>query len=145
MEAHYRKLEKMYLNAPVQKLYPGIRAEISEGSAQITLPVNPSFFHAGQAVHGSVYFRLLDDAAYFAVNSVVFDVFMLTTSFHTELLRPVTGGTLISKGRIIHQSKKMIIAESVLWDDHNKKIALGKGVFMRSNTSLNQIPGYENS
>ena len=145
MEKHFRKLEKMYHSAPVQKLYPGIHIDISEGYAQITLPVNPAYFHAGGAVHGSIYFRLLDDAAYFAVNSVIFDAFMLTTSFHSELLRPVTKGLLIAKGRIIHRSNKLIVAESELWDDRNKKIALGKGTFMKSTTALNQISGYENT
>lgn len=143
MNDHHRKLEKIYLEAPVQQIYPGIQIQISEGYSQITLPVHPAYFHAGRAVHGSVYFRLLDDAAYFAVNSVIFDYFMLTTSFHIELLRPVTKGVLTSKGHIIHQSNKLIVAESELWDDNNKKIALGKGTFMKSNILLNQIPGYE--
>ena len=29
------------------------------------MTVRPDFFHAAGAVHGSVYFKLLDDAAYF--------------------------------------------------------------------------------
>ena len=145
MKEHYKKLEQMYLGAPVQKIYSGISIKISEGFSQIALPVSPKYFHAAQAVHGSVYFRLLDDAAYFAVNSVVFDVFMLTTSFHTELLRPVTKGILTAKGRIIHKSNNIIVAESDLWDENNKKIAMGKGNFMKSNITLEQTPGYEKS
>jgi acyl-coenzyme A thioesterase PaaI-like protein len=34
--------------------------------------------HSIHAVHGSVYFKALDDAAFFAVNSLVEDVFVLT-------------------------------------------------------------------
>ncbi len=46
----------------------------------------------------SVYFKALDDAAFFAANSVVEDVFVLTTNFNIQLLRTVTEGTLIATG-----------------------------------------------
>jgi hypothetical protein len=37
----------------------------------VTGLVRPDFFHAAHAVHGSVYFKALDDAAFFAVASLV--------------------------------------------------------------------------
>ena len=47
---HYRKLEYMYLMAPINAFYsPGIW--ISEGQAEITIPVKADFFHAANAVH----------------------------------------------------------------------------------------------
>jgi acyl-coenzyme A thioesterase PaaI-like protein len=68
--AHFRKLENMYLGAPISRLYqPTIR--ISEGLAEIAIPVAPAFFHAAGALHGSVYFKVLDDACFFAVASLV--------------------------------------------------------------------------
>ncbi len=133
----------MYLNAPVQMMYPGIGIRVDEGSSEITLPVSERFFHAGKAVHGSIYFRLLDDAAYFAVNSTITDVFMLTSSFHIELLRPVTKGLLTANGRVLSANDKIIFAESELTDNRGKKIAFGKGSFMKSNTLLKDVTGYE--
>ena len=45
-------------------------------------------FHAAGAVHGSVYFKMLDDAAWFAVNSLLTDEFVVTASFTVYLTRP---------------------------------------------------------
>jgi acyl-coenzyme A thioesterase PaaI-like protein len=54
-EEHYRKLERMYLGAPINEYYtPEIH--ISEGQARVTIPVRSDFFHAANAVHGAVYF-----------------------------------------------------------------------------------------
>jgi acyl-coenzyme A thioesterase PaaI-like protein len=90
-DAHFRKLERMYLSAPVNNvLYEGITINISAENAELTLKVEPKFFHAANAIHGSVYFKMLDDAAFFAVNSIVQDVFVYTVSFNTQLLRPVS-------------------------------------------------------
>jgi acyl-coenzyme A thioesterase PaaI-like protein len=79
---HLQKLEHMYLMAPINAFYSP-RISISQGEAEITIPVKPEFFHAADAVHGSVYFKLLDDAAFFAVNSLMEDYFALTASFTT--------------------------------------------------------------
>ena len=84
---HYRKLEKMYLNANINKnLFDSTTASISQGEASISLEITDKYFHALGAIHGSVYFKLLDDAAFFAVSSIVFDYFVLTTSFNINLL-----------------------------------------------------------
>ena len=82
-EEHYRKLERMYLNAPVNEYYvPEIH--ISEGQAQVSIPVRRDFFHAAEAVHGAVYFKLLDDSSFFAANSLVEDVFVGSDPLHAE-------------------------------------------------------------
>ena len=80
MTEHHRKLERAYASAPVTRWY-GAAISIGEGSAEVRLAVRPDFHHAANAVHGSVYFRLLDDAASFAANSLVTDVLVLTASF----------------------------------------------------------------
>ena len=48
----------------------------------------------------SPYFKLLDDAAFFAVHSIVTDVFVLTTSFNINLIRPVSSGVITAKGKV---------------------------------------------
>ena len=70
-EIHFRKLERMYLSAPVNnQLYNGVTIAISDQRAELTLEIEEKFFHAANAIHGSVYFKMLDDAAFFAVNSI---------------------------------------------------------------------------
>ena len=51
---------------------------------EIDLTISDKYFHALNAIHGTVYFKLLYDAAFFAANSVVKDVFVLTSSFNLE-------------------------------------------------------------
>ena len=140
-EEHYRKLEHMYLTAPINAFYsPGIG--ISHGEAEITIPVKPEFFHAAEAVHGSVYFKLLDDAAFFAVNSLIGDYFVLTASFTTYLLRPISEGSMKATGKVVYAGARSFIAESVVVDREGKEIARGSGQFVMSKIKLTADMGY---
>lgn len=64
LEEHYRRLEKMYLAAPVNEFYHPV-IQIEQGKSTIEIQVSEKFHHAAGAVHGSVYFKMLDDAAFF--------------------------------------------------------------------------------
>jgi len=140
-EDHFRKLERMYLAAPTNQYYrPEIR--VGNGTAEVRIAVRPDFFHAAHAVHGSVYFKALDDATFFAASSVVDDVFMLTTGFNLSLLRPVTEGMLTATGRVVHRSKRLVIADGVLVDDRGKDVARGTGTFLPSTIRLSDDLGY---
>jgi len=143
-DSHYRKLERMYLSAPVNDIvYKGITIEISNGKAELSLQIDPKFFHAANAIHGSVYFKMLDDAAFFAVNSTVTDVFVYTVSFNIQLLRPVSGGIIRSMGELKFKSTNLFIADSNLFDEKNKLIGRGSGSFMRSKIELAENIGYK--
>jgi len=140
MSDHYRKLERMYLSAPVNRNYsPAI--EISEGRAVVELEVVEHFFHAAKAVHGAVYFKALDDSAFFAANSLVPDRFVLTVSFNVYFTRPVSEGTLRGEGRVVHRSKSLLIAESVLFNA-DREVARGSGTFVPSKIELSEELGY---
>ena len=140
---HFRRLEKMHHNANCNlAYYPGIKMTVSEGQAEILLPVRPEYFHAAKAVHGFVYFKLLDEAAFFAANSLVEDVFVLTTDFHINLLRPITAGQMRAEGKVVHQSKSLILAEAVLYTADGKQAARGSGSFVRGATPLDPAIGY---
>ena len=142
-ETHYRKLEHMYLGANINsRIFDTTKIEISEASAQISLNVDEKFFHALGAIHGSVYFKLLDDAAFFAVSSLVEDVFVLTVNFNIQLLRPVNEGVITAKGVVRFRSPNLYIAESVLVNEMGKEIAFGSGNFVRSKSPLTEEIGY---
>jgi len=130
-EAHYRRLERAYHGAPCN-LPLGPRLTVSEGAAEIRLESSSSMHHALGAVHGAFYFKLLDDAAYFAANSLVEDVLVLTASFSLEFLRPVVGGTLQAGGRVRRFGNSLIFAESHLEDGDGNELAVGRGTFVRS-------------
>jgi len=141
---HFKKLERMYLNATINKmLYETTTVNISEGMAEIGLTISEKYFHALGAIHGSTYFKLLDDAAFFAVNSIVDDVFVLTTSFNIHLVHPVTKGQLTSIGRIKYQSNNLFIAESTLYNEEGIEVGFGNGNFAKSKIILSEKIGYK--
>jgi uncharacterized protein (TIGR00369 family) len=138
---HFRKLERMYASAPINA-YFAPRLTVREGQAEVSIPVRPDFFHAAHAVHGSVYFKALDDAAFFAVNSLVTDVFVLTVTYNVYLTRPVTAGIMSATGRVVNRSRNLFIAEAELVDDRGRSVGRGSGSFMRSAIPLSPEVGY---
>jgi uncharacterized protein (TIGR00369 family) len=143
-ENHFRKLERMYLSAPINNhLYGGIGISISNEKAELTLKIEPKFFHAANAIHGSLYFKMLDDAAFFAVNSIIHDVFVYTVSINVQLLRPVTMGIIKSTGELKFKSNNLFIADSTLFDENNKLVGRASGNFMKSKIELSEEIGYK--
>lgn len=145
LDSHYRMLESMYLQAaPINnELYKGITLSVSHESAELSLKIEPKFFHAANALHGSVYFKMLDDAAYFAVNSVVEDVLVYTVSFDIRFLKPVTGGILKAIGTLKTKSDNLFSATSRLYDEDGKLVGRGTGNFVRSRILLSDEVGYK--
>ena len=138
---HYQALAKMYLAAPINRFYlPSI--DIREGEAEIVMDIREDFYHAKGAVHGSVYFKMLDDAAFFAANSLEHEVFVVTTSFTTYLTRPVSSGRLRSVGKVVNRNRSQFICEAVAYDAENREISRGSGIFVRSKWSLKAAAGY---
>lgn len=69
MERHFASLRSMYEAAPINEIFrPTI--DVPEGQAVIDIELSNRYHHSAGAVHGSVYFKMLDDAAFFAVNSM---------------------------------------------------------------------------
>ena len=141
MSEHHRKLENTYANAPINRYFEP-RLKIEEGRAELRMTIRPDWHHAAGAVHGSVYFKALDDAAFFAANSVVEGHFILTASFHIDLMRPVVAGELIAVGRLVEQSRRRLIADATLEDDNGRLLARGAGSFMPSSFELTPEIGY---
>ena len=138
---HFRRLERMYHSAPANEYFrPEMR--IGQGRAEVRLTVRPDLFHAASAVHGSVYFKLLDDATFFAANSLVDDVFVLTASFNIYFLRPISSGVMTARGTIVSKSTRLLIGEGVIVDSEDREIARGTGTFMPSRVPLDERIGY---
>jgi uncharacterized protein (TIGR00369 family) len=141
-ENHYRKLENMMHNAPIARL-TGARIKIGKGRAEVTVPVERRFFHAAEAMHGAIYFMALDNAAWFAVNSLVEDTFVLTVSFNVYFIRPVNKGVIRASGRVTNATRTQYFAEAVLYDGDDHEIARGSGTFVAGKTKLSAEIGYK--
>ena len=139
---HYRALERLYVAAPVNRLFPSRLEIVGEGRSRLTFTVEPEVFHAAGAAHGTIYFKMLDDAAFYAANTLVTDRFLLTTSFNLHFTKPVRGGEVFAEGRWISGRKRVLVGESRLIDAEGDEIGRGTGTFMRSRIALSSLPGY---
>lgn len=139
---HWRALEGLYASAPVNSLFASSLTITGEGMARIAFDVDERCYHAAGAAHGTIYFKMLDDAAFYAANTLVTDKFLLTTSFNLHFSRPVKAGRVIAEGRWISGRRRVLVAESRLIDAEGEEIGRGTGTFQRSRIALSGLPGY---
>lgn len=144
-QAHHRALESLYAHAPVNRYFESRLSVTGEGTAEIRFLVNPELFHAAGAAHGTLYFKMLDDAAFYAANSLVTDHYLLTTAFNLHFTKPVREGELIAMGHWVSGQRRVLVAESRLIDSEGDEIARGTGTFMRSRIPLSGLPGYQST
>lgn len=141
-QAHFCALESLYASAPINALFNS-RLEIAdEGRSTITFDVDETLHHAAGAAHGTVYFKMLDDAAFYAANSLVSDRFLLTTGFNLHFTAPVRSGRISAHGRWVSGKRRVFVAEASLIDEEGEEIGRGTGTFMRSHIALSGLPGY---
>ena len=140
--AHHRALESLYAAAPINRLFDSVLEIPGAGEARIRFTVDERHFHAAGAAHGTSYFKMLDDAAFYAANSLVTDRFLLTTQFNLLLTRPLKQGPVVAEGRWVSGERRVMVAEARLVDAAGHEVARGTGTFMRSRIALAGLPGY---
>ena len=73
----FKKIISGYKSAPINQLYkPEMYLDL--GKCTIEINILDKFHHSARSLHGSVYFKMLDDAAWGASNTYVKDVFLFT-------------------------------------------------------------------
>jgi uncharacterized protein (TIGR00369 family) len=139
---HWRALEGLYASAPVNRLFESTLEITGEGRSRIRFAVDERHHHAAGAAHGTIYFKMLDDAAFYAANTLVTDRFLLTTSFNLHFTRPVRSGEVTAEGHWISGRRRVLVAEARLIDAEGEEIGRGTGTFMRSRIALSGLAGY---
>lgn len=139
---HWRALENLYGSAPINRIFESRLKIDGEGMARIDFEVTPSMFHAAGAAHGTVYFKMLDDAAFYAANTLVTDRFLLTTGFNLHFTRPLHSGKIVAEGRWVSGRRRVLVAEARLIDANGEEVARGTGTFQRSRIALSGLAGY---
>ena len=110
--AHFRALESLYRSQAINAFFESA-IEIGEpGLARIRFEVQPSSFHAAGAAHGTLYFKMMDDAAFYACNSLVSDRFLLTTAFNMVFTQPLRAGPVIAEGRWVSGKRRVFVGEA---------------------------------
>ena len=141
-EAHFRRLEALYRSAPVNGLFDSELSITGPGESEIGFVVDNSTYHAAGAAHGTLYFKMLDDAAFYAANSLISDRFLLTTAFNLHFTRPMKPGQAIAEGRWISGRRRVLIADAHIVGPDGEEAARGTGTFLRSHISLSSLAGY---
>lgn len=141
-EAHYRALESLYASAPINRLFESQLTLAAPGEARIEFDVAPAVFHAAGAAHGTLYFKMLDDAAFYAANSLVSDRFLLTTAFNLHFTKPLREGPAVAEGRWVSGKRRVFVAEARIVDAGGEECARGTGTFLRSHIALAGLSGY---
>ena len=140
--AHFRSLESLYRHAAINALFHSSIEIPGQGLARIRFEVDDRMFHAAGAAHGTLYFKMMDDAAFYACNSMVSDRFLLTTAFNLNFTRPLRSGPVIAEGRWVSGKRRVFVGEARLIDADGGEAARGTGTFMRSHIPLGGLPGY---
>jgi uncharacterized protein (TIGR00369 family) len=104
--------------------------------------VDERVHHAASAAHGTIYFKMLDDAAFYAANAIVSDRFLLTTAFNLHFTKPVRAGESIAEGRWISGRRRVFIAESHLVDAEGDENRPRHRHLQRSHIALSGLAGY---
>ena len=141
-DLHYRALERLYASAPINAKFASTLEITGEGRSRLVFKITEEDYHAAGAAHGTIYFKMLDDAAFYAANTLATDRFLLTTSFNLHFTKPVKVGEVIAEGRWVSGRRRVFVAESRLVDEEGEEIGRGTGTFMRSRIPLSSLPGY---
>ena len=127
----------MFDVAPInQQLIKGAVLQVSQERAQLQLKMRNDFYHAAMSLHGAIYFKLLDDAAYFAAASAEQTYFLFTKSYKIHFRRPVSGGELKAFGQLVDKSGNEWVARSEIVNEDGKTVASGEGLFVKSKLLL---------
>lgn len=141
-DLHHRALERLYASAPINGLFASRLEVVAEGRSRIEFAVTSDMFHAAGAAHGTIYFKMLDDAAFYAANTLATDRFLLTTSFNLHFTKPLREGHVVAEGRWVSGRRRVFVADARLVDSDGEEIGRGTGTFMRSRIALSSLPGY---
>ena len=121
-------MENAYLAARSNELLDlGIR--ISEGEADIVIPLREDVSSDRGNVLDALCISIMNDAAYYAVNSLVGHAPVATVSFNASLTRAHPAGDLLARGRFVGMSADRYLADSILTDSAGTEVGRGEGEF----------------
>lgn len=134
-ERHFRKLESVYAAAP-SSIYDRPALHVSLGQAQLDLDLDEVDVDAVGAIDRALYYKLLCDASALAANSLVEDRLVAAESFNMHVIRPSAWGAVTALSRVVSEHGAVYSVEAVLLDRDGQELALGNGLFSRSDIEL---------
>jgi uncharacterized protein (TIGR00369 family) len=138
--SHLARLERVYHAAPTNGLMPA-RLHLDPGRATVRMEVAAGHLQAVGSVHGMVLFKVLDEASFYAANSLVEDVFLTTAGMHVQFVRPVEGGVLVATAEVVHAARSSFLVDAEVRDPAGELVARSTGTFVRTATALPAFGG----
>ena len=138
---HFVRLANMYHSANVNQSIPSCLT-VQKGQAEVHMRVSSAYWHSAEGMHGCVYFKGLDDAAFFAANSMESSGLLMTAGFEVTLMRMVSNPSVKALGYFERREGRKLWARSELFDDHDNLVAKGSGLFIVSDIELMTIDDY---
>jgi uncharacterized protein (TIGR00369 family) len=134
-DAHLRRLERVYHAANTNRLIPA-KLTLGAGCAELEMHVGEPHQQAVGGIHGMLYFKAVDEAGFYAANSLVDDVFLTTASANLNLLGPMTEGTMRARADVVHRTRSSLLVEVVVRDGAGAQIARASCTFVRGKVPL---------
>lgn len=139
---HFEKLERMHKRGASSAEFKS-SAQVSSGSAEVTVRVQKKHLNAVGVVDSAVYYKALSDAAGLAVASLIKDALVVGVSFNTIITHPVDRGSLTAKASFLTEADELFLAEAILTDKDGQEVGRGRGSFMKTTAALNEDIGYK--
>ena len=122
-----------YLNHPMHHNMD-MKLEFKGGNATLSCAVTPSIINLVGIVHGAIYFKLMDDACFFAALSLNKSKFVATSDFNIHYLKPISEGRITAKASVIQKRKRFYLCEAKIFDDEDQLCSYGSGKFVEPKT-----------
>lgn len=128
-------LATLYVNHPMHD-HLHLDLTVKKGESTLAMDVHPSCLNLVGTLHGSLYFKLMDDACFFAALSMNHHAFVATATFTIHYFTPVSSGRLTAKASVVEQMNSKYMCECVIVDQDTTKIGYGSGLFVAPKVPL---------
>jgi uncharacterized protein (TIGR00369 family) len=123
-----------YINHPMHKPL-NMSVALKEKSAKITMSVHSSVLNFVGILHGSIYFKLMDDACFFAVIATNQSSFVVTSNMTVNYIKPVSEGMIITHASVITKRGRLYLCESHITNLEGSILAHATGSFIEPKTT----------
>lgn len=95
------------------------------------VPITTFMKNSTGAVHGGILATLIDSTMGSLINrSLPPDKYAVTTELKVNYLRPGLGESLRTEATFLHRGQTLVVMDTSIYDDRNKRVAHGTGTFI---------------
>ncbi|RAP30762.1 thioesterase [Candidatus Marinamargulisbacteria bacterium SCGC AG-343-D04] len=111
-----------------------LRLEMNDGKSTLSCVISNTILNLVGIVHGAIYFKLMDDACFFAALSIENSHFVATADFNIHYIKPASKGRLTAYAHIVNHRKNRYLCACDIKNDAGELCAHGTGTFVEPKT-----------